>query len=146
MISLKNLLYAVTKVISENFEEDIFIEDNNTQGFDKSCFYVQLLPINITASTKNTNENMIIIAIEYLQEANASKANLYDVQDKLCSLFLRKIKVEDRYLSVTNIEPEILKDDVGYKLSFLITVTYHDDLGTKEPEFELMQDINIQIN
>ena len=40
MISLKNILFATTKAVAENFPQDVYIEDNNTQGFDKSCFFV----------------------------------------------------------------------------------------------------------
>ena len=42
MISLKNILFATTKAVAENFPQDVYIEDNNTQGFDKSCFFVQI--------------------------------------------------------------------------------------------------------
>ena len=33
MISLKNILFATTKAVAENFTQDVYIEDNNTQGF-----------------------------------------------------------------------------------------------------------------
>ena len=52
MISLKNILFATTKAVAENFPQDVYIEDNNTQGFDKSCFFVQILPIQSIAITK----------------------------------------------------------------------------------------------
>lgn len=38
MIPLKSILYATTKAVAENFPQDVYIEDDNTQGFDKSCF------------------------------------------------------------------------------------------------------------
>ena len=46
MISLKNILFAATKAVAENFPQDVYIEDNNTRGCDKSCFFVQILPIS----------------------------------------------------------------------------------------------------
>ena len=42
MIPLKDILFATTKAVSENCEQDVYIEDNNTQGFNKSCFFVQI--------------------------------------------------------------------------------------------------------
>ena len=51
MISLKNILFATTKAVAENFTQDVYIEDNNTLGFNKSCFFVQILPISSEALT-----------------------------------------------------------------------------------------------
>ena len=45
MIPLKDILFSVTKTVAENFPQDVYIEDNNTQGFNKSCFFVFFLPI-----------------------------------------------------------------------------------------------------
>ena len=52
MIPLKNILFATTKAVAENFPQDVYIEDNNTQGFNKSCFFVQILPVSSSALTK----------------------------------------------------------------------------------------------
>lgn len=32
MIPLKSILYATTKAVAENFPQDVYIEDDNTQG------------------------------------------------------------------------------------------------------------------
>ena len=55
MIPLKSILYATTKAVAENFPQDVYIEDDNTQGFDKSCFFVQILPISSSAITRISN-------------------------------------------------------------------------------------------
>ena len=72
MIPLKNILFATTKVLSENFNKDVFIEDNNAQGFDKSCFFVQIVPVNSEAFTNTSNLRNIMISIKYLQEKGES--------------------------------------------------------------------------
>ena len=77
MISLKNILFATTKAVAENFPQDVYIEDNNTQGFDKSCFFVQILPISSEALTKISNLRSIIVSVKYLQQAKESITHIY---------------------------------------------------------------------
>ena len=66
MIPLKNILFATTKAVAENFSQDVYIEDDNTQGFDKSCFFVQILPISSSAITRISNLRTISVSIKYL--------------------------------------------------------------------------------
>ena len=42
--------------------------------------------------------------------------------DKLEGLFARNIKVRDRFLNISNVEPNFLADEVGDMLDFLIYI------------------------
>lgn len=145
MLSLKAILYAVTKILKNNFDCDIFVEDNNIQGFEEACFFVQILPIDTTPSNKITNLKSLTVDVEYLQEAEMPKANLYDILNKLEKIFYRHIKVEDRYLNISSTEPQIIKDEIGHKLSYLIDIRYNDML-IEEINSTLMQEVNISLN
>ena len=67
MIPLKSILFATTKAVAENFPQDVYIEDDNTQGFDKSCFFVQILPISSSAITRISNLRTISVSYTHLK-------------------------------------------------------------------------------
>ena len=111
MIPLKSILYATTKAVAENFPQDVYIEDDNTQGFDKSCFFVQILPISSSAITRISNLRTISVSIKYLQQAGESITNIYDASDRLERIFGRTLFVDDTYLTVDDIESNIYSDE-----------------------------------
>ena len=157
MIPLKNILYAATKAVSENFEQDVFIEDNNAQGFDKSCFFVQILPISSSALTKISNLRSIIVSVKYLQQSGESITNIYDTSDKLERIFARTLFVDNTYLTINDIESNIYSDEVGRILDFMIHLDFDDikysqytgplDSPESEPiEYDLMRELYLQLN
>lgn len=113
MIPLKSILFATTKAVAENFPQDVYIEDDNTQGFDKSCFFVQILPISSSAITRISNLRTISVSIKYLQQAGESITNIYDASDRLEKIFGRTLFVDDTYLTVDDIESNIYSDEIG---------------------------------
>ena len=140
MITYKNILYATTKIISENFDCDVIVE--NQEGiFKDECFYVSITPTSSTASTRTTNQKQLIISVKYFSE---DSINHYDVANKLELLFARNIKVKDRMLNISSIEPNFLEDEIGDMLDFLIYINYIDEVHIDKDTFELMNDIDIK--
>ena len=139
MLTYKDILYSVTKKISDNFDCDIIVK-NQEGTFENECFYVTLVPVISKASTYKTNEKQLIISVKYFSD---DKLNNYDMADKLECLFARSLKVNDRVLNISNIEPNFLIDEVGDMLDFLIYITYFDDICIKKEEYELMQELNL---
>ena len=149
MIPLKNILFATTKAVSENFEQDVYIEDNNTQGFDKSCFFVQILPISSSALTKASNLRSIIVSVKYLQQAGESITNIYDTSDRLERIFARTLFVDNTYLTINDIESNIYSDEVGRILDFMIHLDFDDIKYSPESEpveYDLMREFYLQLN
>ena len=157
MIPLKNILFAATKAVSENFEQDVYIEDNNTQGFNKSCFFVQILPISSSALTKASNLRTISISIKYLQQTGESITNVLDVSDRLERIFGRTLFVDNTYLTINDIESNIYSDEIGRILDFVINLDFDDikysqysgplDSPESEPiEYDLMKELYLQLN
>ena len=139
MLTYKNILYSVTKILSDNFNCDVIVK-NQEGTFENECFYVTLVPVTSKASTLRTNEKQLMISIKYFSD---DKLNNYDVADKLECLFARSLKVNDRFLNISNIEPNFLFDEVGDMLDFLIYITYLDDICIKKEEYELMQELSL---
>ena len=157
MISLKNILFATTKAVAENFPQYVYIEDNNTQGFDKSCFFVQILPISSDSLTKISNLRSIIVSVKYLQQAGESITHIYDASDRLERIFGRTLFVDNTYLTVNEIESNIYSDEVGRILDFMIHLDFDDikyskytgplDRPEGEPiEYDLMKEMHMQFN
>ena len=140
MITYKDILYSTTKILSDNFNCDVIVE-NQEGTFENECFYVTLVPVTSKASTLKTNEKQLMISVKYF---SGSKLDNYDIADKLEGLFARNIKVNNEFLNISNVEPNFLTDEVGDMLDFLIYTTYYDEILITQEDYELIQKINVR--
>ena len=141
MITYKNILYSVTKILSDNFNCDVIVQ-NQEGTFENECFYVTLVPVTVKASTLRTSEKQLMISVKYF---GGSKLDNYDMADKLEGLFARSLKVNDRVLNISNVEPNFLTDEVGDMLDFLIYITYFDFIKLNNETCDNMQDIDLNM-
>ena len=141
MLTYKDILYATTKILSDNFNCDVIVQ-NKEGTFENECFYVTLVPVTSKASTLKTNEKQLIISVKYFSD---DKLNNYDIADKLEGLFARNIKVRDRFLNISNVESNFLTDEVGDMLDFLIYITYFDFIKLNNETCDNMQDVNLNM-
>ena len=140
MLTYKDILFSITKILSDNFNCDVIVK-NEEGTFENECFYVTLVPITSKASTLKTNEKQLMISVKYF---GGSKLDNYDIADKLEGLFARNIKVNNEFLNISNVEPNFLTDEVGDMLDFLIYITYFDEILTTQEDYELIQKINVR--
>ena len=140
MITYKDILYSTTKILSDNFNCDVIVR-NQEGTFENECFYVTLIPITSKASTLKTNEKQLMISVKYF---GGSKLDNYDVADKLECLFARNLKVNNKFLNISNVEPNFLTDEVGDMLDFLIYITYFDEIVITQEDYELIQELNVR--
>ena len=141
MITYKNILYSVTKILSDNFNCDVIVK-NQEGTFENECFYVTLVPVTVKASTLRTNEKQLMLSVKYF---GGSKLDNYDIADKLEGLFARSLKVNDRYLNISSVEPNFLVDEAGDMLDFLIYITYFDSIKLNNETCDNMQDIDLNM-
>ena len=128
-------------ILSDNFNCDVIVE-NKEGTFENECFYVTLVPVTSKASTYKTNEKQLILSVK---DFGGSKLDNYDIADKLEGLFARSLKVNDRYLNISSVEPNFLVDEVGDMLDFLIYITYFDFIKLNNETCDNMQDINLDM-
>lgn len=140
MITYKDILYSTTKILSDNFNCDVIVK-NEEGTFENECFYVTLVPIISKASTLKTNEKQLMISVKYF---GGSKLDNYDIADKLEGLFARNLKVNNKFLNISNVEPNFLTDEVGDMLDFLIYITYYDEILITQEDYELIEKINVR--
>ena len=139
MLTYKDILFSTTKILSDNFNCDVIVE-NKEGTFENECFYVTLVPVTVKASTLKTNQKQLMLSIKFF---GGSKLDNYDIADKLEAIFSRGIKVKDRVLNISSVEPNFLTDEVGDMLDFLIYITYFDEVCITKEDYELIQEINV---
>ena len=139
MLTYKDILFSTTKILSDNFNCDVIVE-NQEGTFENECFYVTLVPVTSKASTLKTNQKQLMLSVKYF---GGSKLDNYDIADKLGGLFARSLKVKDRVLNISSVEPNFLADEVGDMLDFLINITYFDASIIDSEDYELMKELNI---
>ena len=140
MLTYKDILFSTTKILSNNFNCDVIVE-NQEGTFENECFYVTLVPVTVKASTLKTNQKQLMLSVKYF---GGSKLDNYDMADKLEGLFARNIKVNNEFLNISNVEPNFLTDEVGDMLDFLIYITYFDEIFMTQEDYELIQKINVR--
>ena len=141
MITYKDILFSTTKILSDNFDCDVIVE-NQEGTFENECFYVTLVPVTVKASTLKTNQKQLMLSVKYF---GGSKLDNYDIADKLECLFARSLKVNDRYLNISSVEPNFLTDEIGDMLDFLIYITYFDFIKLNNETCDNMQDIDLNM-
>ena len=98
---------------------------------------------SINYENESCNKNWYAnIKVKYFSD---DKLNNYDMADKLESLFARSLKVNDRVLNISNVEPNFLTDEVGDMLDFLIYITYFDFIKLNNETCDNMQDVNLNM-
>ena len=141
MLTYKDILFSTTKILSDNFDCDVIVE-NQEGTFENECFYVTLVPVAVKASTLKTNQKQLMLSVKYF---GGSKLDNYDIADKLECLFARNLKVKDRVLNISSVEPNFLTDEVGDILDFLIYITYFDFIKLNNETCDNMQDIDLNM-
>ena len=145
MLTYKEILFATTKLLKKNFECDIVV-DSLKQNFEEECFYVTLEPVSTIGMSRTFNKKTLLISIKYFNDKD--KIFLYDKANELEKIFFRKLKVNDRFLEISNVEANFINDEVGTMLDFLVTLEFTDidlekDLEEKE-EYDLMQELYLK--
>lgn len=141
MITYKDILFSTTKILSDNFECDVIVDDSEGT-FENECFYVTVVPVNSIPSTRLTNEKSLMLSIKYF---GGDKLKNYEIADILEGLFVRNLKVKDRFVNISNVEPNFLKDEVGDMLDFLVYLKYFDDIKQSVEEFDNMEYVNMNM-
>ena len=141
MLTYKDILFSATKILSDKFDCDVIVE-NQEGTFENECFYVTLVPVTNEASTYKTNKKQLILSVKYF---GGSKLDNYDIADKLEGLFARNLKVNDKFLNISNVEPNFLTDEVGDMLDFLIYITYFDEVCITKEDYEFMKTLHVRL-
>ena len=141
MLTYKDILYSATKILSDNFNCDVIVK-NQEGTFENECFYVTLIPVTSEASTCSTNKKQLMLSVKYF---GGSKLDNYDIANRLEGLFARNLKVNNRVLNISNVESNFLNDEVGDMLDFLVYITYFDEVCITQEDYEFMRTLHVRL-
>lgn len=145
MITYKNILYSVTKILSESFSDIDIIVENQVGIGSNECFYVQLIPNSTNVFSNTANIKDLMISIKFF---NSDRIKNYEMANLLDNIFNRVLKVDNRYLTIKNTEANILTDEVGHFLDYLITISYVeafvDEITNGDKYTDLMNEIKFK--
>lgn len=145
MLTYNDILFATTKLLDEKFNCDVIVDDLD-QNFENECFYVTLVPTENVGVTKTYNKKILIISIKYINDLN--RLALYSMANSLEQIFVRKLKVNKRFLEISSTEPTFITDEVGAMLDFLVTLEFTDIdiIADSQDQYELMGTIETSLN
>ncbi|EQK39796.1 hypothetical protein C672_3636 [[Clostridium] bifermentans ATCC 638] len=142
MLTYKDILYSVTKLLNAKYK-DINIFDKNQAGmFEGECFYVKLIPLETNVNSNTSNSKGVVISVKYFSDDDLKR---YDIASDLNIMFARTLKVKDRVLSISNTEANFFEDEVSEVLDFLITIKYVESVEIAKEYRELIGSVTIRI-
>jgi hypothetical protein len=77
---------SVINILINNFPNHKVYDEKVTQGLDRPCFFVDLIPIGMEDSNPNVEEHSMFIDVQYMSKENTKEKNL-EMVDKLRPLF-----------------------------------------------------------
>lgn len=138
-----DILNSVTRILNKSFPKIEIYTEQLKQGFDDTCFFVRLIPMSNSKSTLTTVSKSLGIDIQYI--SNDGIENIYSIQNSLERVFNTNIKVMDRYMTIDDIEINIINDGIGDILHFIISIEYDDEIEIEEESYELMGEVSLKI-
>lgn len=142
MLTYKDILYSVTKILNNNYKGIGIFDKNQTGMFDNECFYVKLIPLQSNVNSNTSNSKGVVVSVKYFSNDNLKR---YDIASELSNMFARTLKVKDRTLNISNTETNFFEDEVGEVLDFLITIKYIERVEVVEKDRELIGSVTIRI-
>lgn len=145
MLTYREILDIITIKLNSIYSDVDIYTTEQPQGFHESCFFVQMLPMTSVASNMTIDNKRLMIEVKYYGSTDRLEA--YDKLDELLHTFVRGIKVQNRYLKYNNIDSDITKDDIGYVVTMLLFINYHETVikdDIYDNIYDNMQEINIK--
>ena len=100
MIKINDIYKATNLMLSGEFNLKIY-GNEISEGFKAPCFFVRILPTEISNESTNFKHKSYTIQITYFQKV-LSQSGCHSVIDTVESLFGLKMLIEDRYVNVAD--------------------------------------------
>lgn len=140
-MKISDIIVSVNNILKNEFELSVYSKETS-EIQDRPCFYVDLIPNSFTQYAKHWNENSIQIMITYL-DTKRDDEELYGIIEKMKSLFLKRLKVNERYLKITSFDYDFVGADDSL-IEFTIDVDYMEYEEGKISE-DIIQELNLDI-
>lgn len=140
MVTLIDLNKAINHILKTNFPGHKLYAGEVTEGFERPCFFTQVVPLRSEYETKNYKSDRLMVVINYFNENDTELENI-KMHDKLSNIFTMTLKVKGRCFLLQNIRSSIV-DSV---LQFRFDLDFLSKVG-KQEEHEIMEELEIETN
>ncbi len=140
-MKVSDILRSVNETLRETFNIDIHTKET-TEGYDRPCFFVDLIPNSISQFNKHYDEGSYQILITYA-DTKREDETLYQIIEQMKALFVRRLKVGDRSLRITSFDYDFVGDN-NTQLEFTINIQFMEHIKGKEST-DIIQDINLDL-
>lgn len=138
MITLKDIKIAINNLISANFTAEVTSRDIK-EGFKRPSFFVELDNVKRSPAGEEQIERKLTVRIYYFPSSRYQyNVEILEVLEKLEEVFDTKLKVQDRYFNIDEVE-SIVIDGI---LQFYFDIQYEE--GREVPDVELMENLYIK--
>lgn len=147
MISLTDIKSSVDQRLTNKTSFEVYGREI-TDGFDRPCFFVELLPNGSDAETQNFTSNKLTVIITYFQELQQDKgySDLENIKmyDTLKDLFKLNLSVGSRTLHPKNIRSGYTGDNLDI-LQVSFDIDYFDSTGRQRNTEEPASSVNVNL-
>lgn len=136
MLALADIKLAISTLLKNKYGFKIYGREVK-EGFDKPSFFVEILPAGTNIENQNFTSNSITVVITYFQDVLSDLDNIKKY-DEIKALFMPKLLVKDRYLTVSNFRYEYVDTDF---MQIYFDINYFDSSDRQRDTEPLMQTI-----
>ena len=113
------------------------------EGFDRPCFFVNLLPVTSDTFKSHTSENSLMVEIVYF---SANKTDLENLQmyNTLKGILTPILPIGTRKLLVRKFRAEVI-DETDHIYSIKFDLNFYDEIVDTTPEADPMQTLNLNL-
>ena len=130
MLALTDIKLAINTLLKNKYGYKIYGREVK-EGFDRPSFFVELLPNGTNIENQNFTSNSITVVITYFQDVFSDLDNIKKY-DEIKALFMPKLLVKDRYLTVSDFRYEYADTDY---MQIYFNLNYFDTSGrTRDTE------------
>lgn len=129
MIGLLDIKSSIVSLLKNNFKYKV-INNAVKEGFDKPSFFIKVENLSINRVTPNLIEESIFVTINFFIDKDLEKHNTHlSVADALKRVFISKLKVKDRYLTIEEMSCDYREEvlEFTFFLSFYNRVEKSDN-------------------
>ena len=147
MISLTDIKSSVDQRLTDKTSFEVYGREIK-DGFDRPCFFVELLPNGSDAETQNFTSNKLTVIITYFQELQQGKgySDLENIKmyDTLKDLFKLNLSVGSRVLHPKNIRSGYTGDNLDI-LQVSFDLDYLDGTGRQRNTEGSATSVNVNL-
>lgn len=136
MIDYKDIKKAINSIIRMNFTAKVNSKDIK-EGFERPSFFVKLDDIKQQAYDEQIYRSITIRIFYFPSDRDSNSIELIEVQQKLEEVFDLKLRIQDRFLDIDEIESNIV-DGI---LEFYFSIEFYDARDTSYADKHSYDDV-----